>query len=236
MKNEGVLSDGILQPGQRVSIDLYQSTVRGRLPHTRGKESDDDKYCGGAIITDHATGLVFHKHQVGLTAMETIMSKHDFENFADEFAVKIREYVGDNHPFNSVDFKADCELQRQKLGFSGVGAHHQNKVERTQLTIMNMARTMMMHFVLNWPEAAEADLWPFAIDYAVWLWNNVPKKGLRMSPLELFTSCTFESHRHLQRTHVFGCPVYVLDPKLQDGKKLPKWNKRSRQGVFLGFL
>jgi hypothetical protein len=28
--------------------------------------------------------------------------------------------------------------------------------------------------------------------------------------------------------------VYVLDPKLQDGKKIPKWEPRSRRGKFLG--
>lgn len=31
------------------------------------------------------------------------------------------------------------------------------------------------------------------------------------------------------------CPVYVLDPTLQHGKKLPKWQPRSRKGVFVGF-
>jgi hypothetical protein len=30
--------------------------------------------------------------------------------------------------------------------------------------------------------------------------------------------------------------VYVLDPALQDGKKIPKWNPRARLGLFLGFL
>jgi hypothetical protein len=29
--------------------------------------------------------------------------------------------------------------------------------------------------------------------------------------------------------------VYVLDPKLQDGKKIPKWNCWAQQGQFLGF-
>jgi hypothetical protein len=29
-------------------------------------------------------------------------------------------------------------------------------------------------------------------------------------------------------------PTYVLDPKLQDGKKLPRWNPRSKLGQFLG--
>ncbi len=36
-------------------------------------------------------------------------------------------------------------------------------------------------------------------------------------------------------SHVFGCPVYVLDAALQDGKKIPKWNPRARLGRFLGF-
>jgi hypothetical protein len=39
----------------------------------------------------------------------------------------------------------------------------------------------------------------------------------------------------LLQTHVFGCPVYVLDASLQDGKKIPKLNPRARLGLFLGF-
>ena len=35
--------------------------------------------------------------------------------------------------------------------------------------------------------------------------------------------------------HVWGYPCYVLDPKLQDGHKLPKWKPRSRRGMFVGF-
>jgi hypothetical protein len=45
---------------------------------------------------------------------------------------------------------------------------------------------------------------------------------------------TSEDFHHLQRSHVFGCPVFVLDPKLQDAKKLPKWSMRSCRGVYLG--
>ena len=37
------------------------------------------------------------------------------------------------------------------------------------------------------------------------------------------------------RAHVWGCPVYVLDADLQDGKRVPKWNRRARMGQFLGF-
>ncbi len=39
----------------------------------------------------------------------------------------------------------------------------------------------------------------------------------------------------LCRAHVFGCPAYVLDVLLQDGKKISKWNPQARLGLFLGF-
>ena len=72
----------ILDPGRKVSIDLYQSPVPSRLPNTFGRESKDGKYAGGAIFLDLATKLVFVNHQVNLTAAHTVRSKHLFESFA----------------------------------------------------------------------------------------------------------------------------------------------------------
>ncbi|KAL7463902.1 hypothetical protein ACHAXS_004255, partial [Conticribra weissflogii] len=46
---------------------------------------------------------------------------------------------------------------------------------------------------------------------------------------------TKTDHWDLLRTHVWDCLVFVLNPKLQDGKKIPKWNCRLRLGQFLGF-
>ena len=76
-------------------------------------------------------------------------------------------------------------------------------------------------------------LWPFAVEHAVYLWNNVPRQGSALTPLELFTGMKQPSNE-LVRARVWGCPTYVLDPKLQDGKSLPKWKKRSRCGMYLG--
>ena len=42
-------------------------------------------------------------------------------------------------------------------------------------------------------------------------------------------------HQDILRAHVWGCPVFVLEPKLQNDQKLPKWNRRSRMGQFIGF-
>ena len=43
-----------------------------------------------------------------------------------------------------------------------------------------------------------------------------------------------QNHNHLQRLHVLDCPVYVLEPQLQDTEKLPKWKRRSHRGIYLG--
>ena len=42
------------------------------------------------------------------------------------------------------------------------------------------------------------------------------------------------THDDLRRAHGWGCPVYVLEPALQDGKKVPKLEPRTRLGMFLG--
>jgi hypothetical protein len=72
----------------------------------------------------------------------------------------------------------------------------------------------------------------FIIEF--WLYNRLPNGVTGLSPMEIFTG-THSDHRDLLCTHVWGCPAYVLDPKLQDGKKIPKWNCQARQGQFLGF-
>jgi hypothetical protein len=229
------LSDDILGAGDRVSVDIYCSSTTGRLPHTFGREKTSLQFTGGAIFVDHATRLIHNTHQHSTTTAETVLSKHLFEDFCDSFGVKIHEYVTDNNPFHGSDWTSDCKNQRQTHKFSGVGAHHQNYAERNIQSIFNMARAMLIHFAMHWPQASSTDLWPYAVDQAVYIWNHLPDSDTKLCPLELFTKTKFHNHHHLQNLHVFGCPVYVLDPTLQDAKKLPKWNRRSRRAVYLGY-
>jgi hypothetical protein len=91
----------------------------------------------------------------------------------------------------------------------------------------------MLHAILHWPEQTTLDLWPFAMDHAVYCWNHLPSKNGRISPLEAFTGTRFSNYEHLKRLHVWGSPCYVLDPRLQDEKKIPKWAPRCRQGQYL---
>jgi hypothetical protein len=76
----------------------------------------------------------------------------------------------------------------QTIKKAGVGAHHQNGVaERNIQTIMAMARTMMLHAAICWPETAEASLWPMAVNYAVHIHNHMPNRTSGLSPIDLFT-------------------------------------------------
>jgi hypothetical protein len=42
-------------------------------------------------------------------------------------------------------------------------------------------------------------------------------------------------NQEFNRACIFGCPVYVLDARLQDGHRIPKWSPNVRLGIFLGF-
>ena len=77
-------------------------------------------------------------------------------------------------------------------------------------------------------------LWPLALDHAAFLYNHTPHQENGLSPEEIWTK-TKSKHARLVNAHPWGCPVYVLDPRLQDGHKLPKWEPQSRQGMYVGF-
>ena len=140
----------------------------------------------------------------------------------------MKSYRGDNVPFGNQAFRDEITACDQTIDFSGVGAHHQNGVaERAIATVTRFARAMMLQQAIMWPDRADLRHWPFAMDHAAFLWNNLPKEGGKLLPLELYTGTIMQDYTPITHAHVWGCPVYVLDPKLQDGKKLPKWDPRA---------
>ena len=208
------------------------------LPHSYGKEKTDDQYNGGTLFVDHASSMVFVQHQVSVRTGETLQAKHKFEQLAREHGVTIKGYNADNSPFGNSDVVHSIKDKDQLIKFSEIGAHHQNGVaEHTIKTISSWAQTMLLHAMVHWPKQKHLHLWPFAFEHAVFLWNNLPGHTSGVAPVERFTGVTLDSFAHLQHSHAWGCPVYVLDvldPKLQDGKKLPKWQARARCGQYLG--
>ena len=90
---------------------------------------------------------------------------------------------------------------------------------------MWVARTFILHVAMRWSERGVENiaLWDFAVKHAAWLYNRMPNRYFGLTPMELLTNIKAD-HRDLLRAHVWGCPCYVLDRKIQDGKKLPKFN------------
>lgn len=70
---------------------------------------------------------------------------------------------------------------------------------------------------------------------AAWLYNRLPNAVSGLTPIKILMG-TCSNHTDLLHTNVWGCPVYMLDPQLQDGKEILKWNCHACQGQFLGFL
>ena len=98
-----------------------------------------------------------------------------------------------------------------------------------------MAHATLLHVHLHSPNEFDTNLWLFAMDCTVCICNHLPasiKDG--WCPEEIFSGMILGASP-LQHLKAFGSPVCVLDPQLQDGKKIPKWQPRLHLGQFLGF-
>jgi hypothetical protein len=190
---------------------------------------------GGCIFVDHASGYVHVEFQTTLNSHETLQAKERYELMCRDVGVIPQAYLSDNgSAFASADFARHLSSFQQTMRFAGAGAHHHNAVaERSIRTIMSVARTMMLHAAIHWPDVADSCLWPMAVAHAVFLHNHVPNPSTGISPIDIFTKTRWEQ-RKLHDLHVWGCPVYVLDKTLSDGKKLPRWKPRSRRSINMG--
>ena len=97
--------------------------------------------------------------------------------------------------------------------------------------LADSARASLAHAAHRNP-AITANLWPYALRHASYVRRIMPRENHSNSPEELFTKSMVRPTTKF--LHAFGCPVYVLQASLQGGNTLPKWEERSRVGVYLG--
>ena len=223
-------------PGACVSVDQFISHTPGRVLTFSGKPTTKTHSCVTLFI-DHATDKIYCYSQLSTEATETLEGKTLFEQMAFQHNVQILHYHCDNGIFRSQAFVDHCRRQGQSLSFCGVGAHHQNGIaERAVRTITVSARTMLLHAHNLWPDVIKFDLWPFAVKLATDIHNAIPTSRTEgITPDELFSGALPGEQCRLKDTHVFGCPVFVLDDRLQNGQRINRWDPRARQGAFLGF-
>ena len=217
----GVLKQEKLEPGDGVAVDQFVVRQGGRLLTTSGREREEDRFKGGTIFFDMATGKSFVKFQVSLGTTETLLAKACFERESALNGVKIKSYHTDNGVFTAKEFIAYIHESEQRVTFSGVGAHHQNGIaERAIGTVTRKARTQLLHAQLRWSEETPTSLWTMFLSPTVELLNVMSKMEEGMSPDELFSKKK-SNHQELLKLIPRGCTVYALMPSLQDGKKLP---------------
>jgi transposase InsO family protein len=84
--------------------------------------------------------------------------------------------MADNVPFISTEWKADILSKHRSIVFSTVGAHHQNGVaERAIKTVTSLAWAMLLYITFHW-SSHDLQVWYFALEQAVFLYNNVPNQ------------------------------------------------------------
>jgi hypothetical protein len=232
----GALSEDNLYPGQKVSVDHFISSSKGRLFSGTGRTSSSSKLTGGAIFVDHASNFVHVEFQSHLTTHETLVAKINFEQICRDHGVIVQQYHSDNgSAFTAKEYSDHLKDFAQITTFAGVGAHHHNgQAERAIQTIISMARTMMLHAAIHWPDMVDdVSMWPMAVQYAVFIYNHIPDPSTGISPSDIFTKQRFPLAK-LHNLHVWGCPTYILDKTIQDGRKLPRWKPRSQRCIFIG--
>lgn len=229
------INQNTLQPGQQVSVDHYICSTLGRLYSGFGKTSDAHMYKGGCLFVDNSSNYVKCYHQVSMDTHETIRSKETFEFQCRDVGIQVQSYLTDQaSSFTSQEFEAHLQQFHQVSRVAGTGGHHHNGMaEKAIQDVMAIARTLLIHAAIHWPDMCDPQLWPMALDHAAYIFNHVPKTSSGLSSADLFTRTRWP-HRKFHDIHVWGCPCYVLEKRIADGKSIPRFQARSARHIFMG--
>jgi transposase InsO family protein len=133
-----VLRKDHLAPGQRVLVDHFVSSTKGRLFRSRGKTNENSMYCRGCIFVDHASSHVHVEFQAHLTTHETLKAKENYELLCRDSDIIVQLFLTDNgSAFTSKAFTLQLAKFEQVIRFAGSGAHHHNTIaESNELVIL----------------------------------------------------------------------------------------------------
>ena len=219
-------------PGDRVSIDQMISHQPGLVPRYDGKHTRDRITCV-TCFKDHISGLSYSYLQVSSDGATTLEAKHAFESYNADIDIKVKAYHADNGRFAEKLFRDDVSNCDQDITFCAVGSHHQNGIIERHIGLLTSGtRTTLLHAQRNWPDAISSLLWPFAWLETEFRYNHLTLDSSGRSPFHRHTG--LDIRLDLSTLHPWGCPAYVLDARAQVGQSIPKWNPKSRLGIYVG--
>jgi hypothetical protein len=131
----------------------------------------------------------FVHHQVSLASGETIQACLQSCRLLEKTASAFVRFIPIMHPSMQVNAATILRTNKRRLRLSPVlGLIIKPASWSVQSeTITSWARTMMLHSIIHWPDSADLELWPFAMDHTVYLWNSLPRKDTFLSPNKLYT-------------------------------------------------
>ena len=161
------IKENDLRPGNCISIDQYVCSHRGRLTTGYGKTPSTQMYGVDTLFVDHASGYIHVKHQISLSAADTICSTRNFERLLMNHGVLLRHYRANNGVFTSTAFEEEIRNGSQMITYSGVGAQHQNGVAKRAIrTVVERAQTMLVHATIRNADHVDASLWSSVLNHS----------------------------------------------------------------------
>ena len=159
------------------------------------------------------SGYIHVEHQLRFSGSETIRAKYFVEKLVQDHGVIIENYFADNGVFKVNAFVGYLREHNKKIQYCGVNAHHKNTLAKRGIRAISQCDCLLLlHASLYWEIGIDSSLWPMAVNYTTHIHNHLPnERGIASS--DLFTSTKIPC-RELKDTHVYGCPVYVLDHTL----------------------
>ena len=234
-RSGSIRRDNEVNPGNGTSIDQIISSQPGLIPQMSGFLTGE-RIWGATTICDHVSDYVHCHLMKNLTLEETLTAKHAWEKIMAQAGRVVKHYHADNGRFADEGFKAACNDHDQRLTFCGVGAHHQaGIIEGKNRVLTQGARTLLLHGIRMWPQMINSMFWPFVLKAMAERVNKLHISPDGATPESILYGVSPQEIR-VASFHTLFCPVYVLDSKLHNAGSIgpPKWEPRSRIGVYLG--
>ena len=162
----------------------------------------------------------------------TVLAKEFFNYYVVAPDVNVEHYYYDNGIFTDNNFTKHYKDIGQLITHCGVNDNFKDgRAEKMIRDIQTAARTMLLHAKSKWPAKIHLSLWPYAMQMAVHVHKNSPKRNHRSSRIEAFSQvAVYPKSGHY---HTFGCPVYHLMMQAVTGKS-EKWENQANLRIYLG--